>query len=37
MRSGGMTSFTKGNGVGNTFSVIEFNNTDYVRMIFQAY
>ena len=37
MRKGGMTSFTKGNGVGVTFSVMEYNNTNYVRQIFQAY
>ena len=37
MRRGGMTSFTKGNGVGVTFSVMKYNNTDYVTQIFQAY
>lgn len=33
----GMTSFTEGNGIGVTFSVILYNGTNYVRKIFQAY
>ena len=37
IKSGGMTTFSSGSGIGVTFSIVEFNKTNYVRQIYEAY